>query len=170
MTTRFALLAAPLLWMALPSTEAVAADVAPHDLVVTVGKSLILDTPGDLQRISIANGDVAEAVAVNPREVLINGKAAGGTSVVLWQQDGARTMYDLTVRPATERLNAVRHVLEHELGTGVSVDLEGDTVFLRGTVKDAAGAARANGLAGTLGKVVNLLRIEVPATLRPRCC
>jgi len=47
------------------------------DLVVTVGKSLILDTPADLRRISVGNGDLAEALAVNPREVLINGKSPG---------------------------------------------------------------------------------------------
>src|ERR1700735_3027347 len=149
--------------MALASTEAVAADAQPRDLVVTVGKSLILDFPVDLQRISIANGDVAEAVAVNPREVLINGKAPGDTSVILWQQDGTRTMYDLSVKPATGRLDAVRAVLERELGQEISLDMEGDTVFLRGAVKDLAGAERAAGLASTLGKVVNLLRIEVPS-------
>ncbi len=163
MTQRFGWLAAPLLWMALASTEAVAADAQPRDLVVTVGKSLILDFPVDLQRISIANGDVAEALAVNPREVLINGKAPGDTSVILWQQDGTRTMYDLSVKPATGRLDAVRAVLERELGQEISLDMEGDTVFLRGAVKDLAGAERAAGLAGTLGKVVNLLRIEVPS-------
>jgi len=163
MTPQCGWLAVPLLWMMLPSTAAVAADAGPRDLVVTVGKSLILDCPVDLQRISIANGDVAEALAVNPREVLINGKAPGDTSVILWQQDGKRTMYDLSVRPGTGRLEAVRAVLERELGKEVSLDLEGDTVFLRGTVKDLAGAERAAGLAGTLGKVVNLLSIEVPA-------
>ena len=49
----------------------------PAKLVVTVGKSLIIDSPLDIQRLSVANGDLAEAVAVNPKEVLINGKAAG---------------------------------------------------------------------------------------------
>jgi len=163
MTLRFGWLAAPLLWMAFTSSGAVAADAGQRDLVVTVGKSLILDFPVDLQRISIANGDVADAVAVNPREVLINGKAPGDTSVILWQQDGARTMYDLSVKPSTTRLDAVRVVLDRELGKDISLDMEGDTVFLRGAVKDLAGAERATVLAGTLGKVVNLLRIEVPS-------
>ena len=87
-----------------------ASEGSPVDLVVTVGKSIVLDTPGDLRRVSVANGDVAEALAVNPREVLVNGKAAGETSVILWQQDGTRTMYDLSVKPATGRLDAVRAV------------------------------------------------------------
>jgi pilus assembly protein CpaC len=141
-----------------------AADGRPADLVVTVGKSILLDTPSDLRRIAVANGELAEAMAVNPREVLINGKAAGETSLILWQQDGARTMYDLTVRLNTARIDAVRGQLKRGLeGQDVGLDFENDTVFLRGTVKDLASAERASGMAATLGKVVNLLRVEVPS-------
>jgi pilus assembly protein CpaC len=141
-----------------------ASEGSPVDLVVTVGKSIVLDTPGDLRRVSVANGDVAEALAVNPREVLVNGKAAGETSVILWQQDGARTLYNLTVRQNTARIEAVQGQLKRGLpGQDVSLDFENDTVFLRGTVKDLSSAERAAGMAATLGKVVNLLRVEVPA-------
>ncbi|MGA2739929.1 MAG: pilus assembly protein N-terminal domain-containing protein [Bryobacteraceae bacterium] len=136
----------------------------PSDLVVFVGKSLILDTPADLRRVSVANGDLAEALAVSPREVLINGKAAGETSVILWQQDGARTMYNLTVRQNTARIDAVKEQLKEALaGQDVRLDFENDTVFLRGTVRDLSSAERAAGISATLGKVVNLLRVEVPA-------
>ena len=162
MTRQCGWLAAPLLWLAHPPAVAVAADRGPRELAVTVGKSLILDSPLDLLRVSVANGELADAVAVNPREVLINGKAPGETSVVLWQQDGTRTMYDLIVRQSPAHLAAVRRVLARELGDAVSLDLENDTVFLRGTVKDLSGAGRAASMAATLGKVVDLLRVEVP--------
>ncbi len=139
-------------------------DARPLDLVVTVGKSILLDTPADLRRIAVANGDFAEALAVNPREVLINGKSPGETSVILWLQDGARTMYDLTVRQNTARIEAVQAQIRRELeGQHVSLDFENDTVFLRGTARDLSSAERAASVAATLGKVVNLLRVEVPA-------
>ena len=155
-------LAASLLAVALPAARA--NDATPLDLAVTVGMSLILDTPADLRRVSVANGDLAEALAVNPREVLINGKAPGETSVILWQQDGVRTMYDLTVRQNPARIPAVQAQLKRGLpGQDVSLDFENDTVFLRGTVKDLSSAERAAGMAATLGKVVNLLRVDVPA-------
>jgi pilus assembly protein CpaC len=134
------------------------------NLVVTVGKSIVLDTPADLRRIAVANGDFAEAMAVNPREVLINGKAPGDTSVILWQQDGARAMYNLTVRQNMGRVEAVQEQLKRGLpGQDVSLEFANDTVFLRGTAKDLSSAERAAGMAATLGKVVNLLRVEVPA-------
>ena len=163
MTRRCWWLAAPLVWMMLPPACATAGDMRPHDLVVTVGKSLILDCPVDLRRISVANVDLADALAVNPREVLINGKAPGETSVIIWQQDGGRAFYDLRVRPSTARLEAVRRQVEQELPRqDVSLAVENDTVFLRGTVKDLSSAGRALSMAATLGKVVNLLRVEVP--------
>lgn len=161
MTRHTCWLAAALLWTALPG--ACADDARPGALVVSVGKSLILDTPADLRRVSVAKGDTAEALAVNPREVLINGKAPGETTVIIWQQDGARTMYDLTVRQNKARIEAVQRELARGLpGQEVSFDFENDTVFLRGTVKNVSSAERAVNMVSTLGKVVNLLRVEVP--------
>ncbi len=140
-----------------------AKDASPVVLEVTVGRSLMVDTPGDLRRVAVANGDLAEALAVTPREVLINGKAPGETSVILWQQDGTRTIYDLTVRQNMSRFVAVEAQLRRELAQqDVRLDYANDTVFLRGTVKDLSSADRAANIAGTLGKVVNLLRVEVP--------
>jgi pilus assembly protein CpaC len=133
-------------------------------LVVTVGKSLVLDNALNIQRLSLANGDLAEAVAVNPREVLINGKLAGETSLVIWQQGGPRLLFDLVVRASNSKLENVRGQLARELpGEDVSVYLEGDSVFVHGTAKDLVSADRASAIAGTLGKVVNLLHVVTPA-------
>jgi pilus assembly protein CpaC len=132
-------------------------------LVVTVGKSLIIDSPLDIRRLSVANGDLAEAVAVNSKEVLLNGKAPGDTSLIIWQQDGARLVYDLTVRMSTARLEAVRQQIARDFPhEDINVTFENDTAFVRGTVKDVTAAERVMAIAGTLGKTVNLLRVQVP--------
>src|SRR5207247_6319161 len=81
---------------------------AARDLFVTVGKSLVVDSPVNIQRVSVANGEFAEALAVNPREVLVNGKSAGETSLIIWQQGGNRLFFDLTVRPTTGKLAAAQ--------------------------------------------------------------
>ncbi len=133
-----------------------------RDLFVTVGKSLVVESPVTIQRVSVANGALAEAVAITPREVLVNGKAAGETSLIVWQQGGNRLLFDLQVRPSTAKLDAIRRELEKELaGQDVSISVEDDTVFLRGTVNDRISAERAVQIASTLGKTINLLRVKV---------
>jgi pilus assembly protein CpaC len=133
------------------------------DLAVTVGKSLVVDSPVNIQRVSVANGDLAEAVAITPKEVLINGKAPGETTLIIWQQGGNRLFYDLTVRQSTRKIDAVREELARDLaGQEITVNYENDTAFLSGTVKDLMVADRAVAIVSTLGKVVNLLHVSVP--------
>lgn len=137
---------------------------APGRLTVTVGKSLVIDSPLNIQRISVANGDLVEAVAVNPKEVLINGKAAGETSLIVWQQNGSRLLYDLTVRMSTAKLDAVRQQISREFpSANINITYDNDTPFVRGTVKDVTEADRVIAIAKTLGNPVNLLRVDVPA-------
>ena len=127
--------------MKAPETQEAAPSAAPGKLVVTVGKSLIIDSPMKIQRISVANGDLVEAVAVNPKEVLINGKAAGETSLIIWQEGGNRLLYDLTVRLSPMRLDAVRQQLARDFpNEDINVTYENETAFVRGTVKDVIAA------------------------------
>lgn len=135
----------------------------PGKLVVTVGKSLIIDSPLKIERISVANGDLAEAVAVKPNEILINGKAPGDTTLIVWQLNGARLIYDLTVRMSTAKLEAVRQQIARDFPDDqINVTFENDTAFVRGTVKDVTAADRVMAIASTLGKAVNLLNVQVP--------
>jgi pilus assembly protein CpaC len=129
---------------------------------VTVGKSLIIDSDADLLRVSVGSATLADAVAISAREVLVNGLMPGETSLVIWQAGGARLVYDLYVLSA--RADAVRRQLAAEIGgDSVTLDYENDTAFLRGTVPDVTAAERAVVIASTLGKVVNLLYVAVPA-------
>jgi len=139
---------------------------AARDLFVTVGKSLVVDSPVNIQRVSVGNGEMAEALAVNPREVLVNGKAAGETSIIIWQQGGNRLFFDLTVRPSNSKVTAVQQQLDRELGgQDIKVSYENETPFLHGTAKDVTSAERAVAIASTLGKgTVNLLHVMVPPT------
>src|ERR1700730_5996390 len=133
-------------------------------LVVTVGKSLIIDSPMNIQRVSVANGELMEAVAVNPKEVLINGKAPGETSLIIWQQGGTRLLYDLTVRMSPLRLDATRLQLARDFPEDeINITFENDTVFVRGTVKDVIAADRVMAIASSLApNSISLLRLNVP--------
>jgi pilus assembly protein CpaC len=131
--------------------------------VVTVGKSLVMDSPSPVERLAVADGALADAVAITPTEVLINGKAPGETSVILWQRNGNRQVFDLSVRRPDEKLEVIRQQIVREYpGENIEVSFDNDTAFVRGTVKDVIAAERVVAIAATLGKVVNLLNVEVP--------
>jgi pilus assembly protein CpaC len=139
-----------------------------NDLSVTVGKSVVLDLARPIKTIVVGLGDFAEASAVSPTQVLVNGKAPGETSLILWDSSGARQFFNVTVRPSTyashDALESVRRQLRTELpGQELNVTSEGSTVYLRGTVNDLTSSGRAVMVASTAGKVVNLLNVKVPA-------
>ena len=138
-----------------------------NDLSVTVGKSVVLDLARPITRIVVGLGDFAEATAVSPTQVLVNGKSAGETTLILWDTGGGRQFFNVTVRASTfashDQLEAVRRQLSAELpGQDLSVTTEGGNVYLRGTVSDLTSSSRAALIAGTAGKVVNLLNVKIP--------
>ncbi len=134
-----------------------------RNLVLTVGKSLSIDSPLAIKRVAAANESVVEFVVIGPRELLVNGKAPGETSIVVWLEDGSRVMYDLTVRPSLSRLTAVRRQIAREFGSSnIEVAIDNETAFVRGTVKDVVSADRVISIVSTLGKTVNLLRVSIP--------
>ena len=147
------------------ATLAPAQDQAPRELSVTVGKSLLVDSPINIQRIAIGNGDIAEATATSPREVLVNGKVPGETSMIVWQQDGNRLIFDLTVLRSTVKLEAVRRELRSDFpGQDIQVDFENDQPVIKGVARDLTTAQRVLDLVSLLGKPINFLRVTVPPT------
>ena len=151
---------------------AVAQDNAPsqttasRELSVTVGKSVLVDSPQTIERIAVSNGALAEAVAISPHELMLNGLAPGETSLIIWQEGGNRLFFDLTVQRNETRLDGIRREMAQELGGDdkVTINMEGDNVFLRGTVPTLSAAQRAMDIASTLGKPINLLRVNIPGT------
>ncbi|HWB33607.1 MAG TPA: pilus assembly protein N-terminal domain-containing protein [Acidobacteriaceae bacterium] len=138
-----------------------------NDLVVDAGKAVLVDTAQPVERIAIGSGDIAEATAVSPTEVMLNGKAVGETSLIVWQTGGGRQFFNVKVRPSsfatTDKLDSLRRELRLELpGQNVRVSGDNGTIFLRGTVKDLTSSDRAVQIASTAGKVVNLLYVDVP--------
>ena len=150
--------------IAILCAPAIAVEVkGPEQLVVTVGKSLSIDSPATIRRVAIANTSLAETVVIGPKEILVNGLAPGETSIVIWQEGDVRLFYNLLVRPSNLKVDAVRDQIAAEFpDANVDLSVANDIVFIRGTVKTMAAGERAVAMASTLGKVVNLLRVSIP--------
>lgn len=157
-----------------------------NDLSVVIGKSVLVDFAQPVKRVAIGLSEIAEATAINPNEIMVNGKQPGQTSLIVWNASGDRQFFNITVRRSifevNDRLDAIRRELAAELpGQSVKVSSENGAIFLRGTVKDLNSSERAvqiastalttksegvqNGVpkAGASGGIVNLLYVDVPA-------
>ena len=132
------------------------------DLVVPVDKSIIIAHDNPIRRVSISNAEIVEAAAVSARELVLNGKKQGDTTLMVWDMKGARSEYDVHVQASSSEIDAIRGELGREVGPDISLTVEGKNVFLRGLASDEIAADRAASIAGTLGKVINLLRVAVP--------
>lgn len=137
---------------------------ASTDITVEVNCSAILDRSAGVKRISIANGDIAEAVATSPKEIVVNGKAPGETTLIVWGQDGNRSVLAVHVLPGSSKIDLVRDEILREAGPNVNLTAQDGLFFLNGTAKDLTSAGRAFEIASSLGKVVNLLRVSTPAS------
>ena len=140
---------------------------ATNDLSLVVGRSVLLDCAQPVERVAVGSPTVAEAVPTTPTEVMVDGKAIGETTVILWERGGNREFFNVTVRPSTtettDRIESVRRELRSELpGEALKVSYENGNVFLRGTVDNLTDSTRAAQIAAAGGKVVNLLDVKVP--------
>src|SRR6185437_2742981 len=54
-----------------------------EDLRITVGKSIVIDYPGDIRQISTRNPDVLHASPVTTREILMSGNGLGSAKLVV---------------------------------------------------------------------------------------
>jgi pilus assembly protein CpaC len=137
-----------------------------EQISITAGKSFIIDNPANVERVAVATEGIVEAVAVSQREVVLNGKAPGATTVIIWLRDSnARKVYNVNVEASTEKLEALRRRLLTEIGDSVQVELEDKSVLVRGMVRNPADAERALALAAMLGKPVSMLTVATPPAM-----
>ena len=69
---------------AAPQPPATQSQPAMPRIIVTAGRSTVLTTDFDVSRIALTNPAMADATVVAPREILIDGKAAGTISLIVW--------------------------------------------------------------------------------------
>jgi pilus assembly protein CpaC len=138
---------------------------APHASVTLArGTSAVLVSPVAISRVSMADPDVAEAVVMSPRELLINGKSLGTTTFVVWDAEGMRRIYGVEVTADAGSLGA--HLRTMYPDENIEVSARGNTLVLSGQVSSALVARRARALAeGTGASVIDNLETPAPAQI-----
>jgi pilus assembly protein CpaC len=123
-----------------------------EDLRITVGKSIVIDYPGDIRQISTSNPDVVDASPVTTREILLSGKGLGSATMVVWSKTDQRMFYNVTV---DLNLEPLRRILQDTFpGEKIEVHSSRDSVSLNGLVTNKDIADRAVALSTTFAKTV----------------
>jgi len=132
-----------------------------EDLRLTVGKSVVIDYPGDIRQISTSNPDILDASPVTTREILMNAKGLGSATMVVWSRTDQRTFYNITVEL---NLDPLRRMLMETFPTEkIEVHSSRDSISLGGTVSNKDVSDRATAIATTFARtVVNNLQITAP--------
>jgi pilus assembly protein CpaC len=126
---------------------------------VTAGRSTIVTTDFDVTRIAVTNPEIADATVVRPREILVDGKASGTISLILWGAD-ARVQYDVVVEQPISALEQQLHRLFPD--ETIEVTSNADGIVLAGkasstqTMLRIAEVVRA---ASPKANVINMLQV-----------
>jgi pilus assembly protein CpaC len=129
------------------------------NLRLMVNKSVTLTTSRPYKRLSIGQPDIADVNGIGPTRILVNGKKAGSTQIIVWDEQDNSQMIDVQVQA---NMSALRELYARLLPTSKIdiVDNEG-TIALTGRVPDLEAADQAQQLAsGYATKVLNLLEVS----------
>jgi len=126
---------------------------------LTTGRSTVLATDFDITRVAVTNPVTADATVVAQREILIDGKAPGTISLIVWGAN-RREQYDVVVEQPVPALEQQLHLLFP--GEQIQVAVNGDVIILSGRVSNteimlrAAEVARA---ASAKANVINMMQV-----------
>ncbi|HWR44661.1 type II and III secretion system protein family protein [Sporomusa sp.] len=142
------------------SAVAVAAE---DKLAVAVNQSRVL-TFNAVERVAVANPEIADVVVVSGVEVLLVGKAPGLTTLHIWA-GGNRYSYLVEVGAADITIaNDIKNILGL---SDITVSKVNKTIILEGTVNDQYQKTRAEKVASAYAdKVVNLLELTRPVQVK----
>jgi pilus assembly protein CpaC len=127
---------------------------------LTAGRSTVLSTDFNISRIAITNPAIADATVVQPREILIDGKAPGTISLIVWGANNNRVQYDLVVEQPVTSLQQNLAMLFP--GEDIQVSMSEDSTILSGQVSSTNVMLRAGEIAQAAAAkkaVINLLQV-----------
>ena len=151
-----------LAWVVLAVASLVPSIAAGQGLVridVTIGKSQVIELKDAFTRVSVTNPNIADVFVVTPTQILVNGKAVGVTSLVVFYP-GRTMFFDLVVQTNLGLLQ--ERVKEIAPNDEVTVQPLQDAIVLTGAVSSQrliAGVQEVATAFAPRGRVINLLTV-----------
>ena len=151
-------LSAALALIALMTALPVAAQSEGQALHVFVGKSVVINMQSPVTRVLSSNPAVIDTLATSPTQVVVEGKAPGASSLILWDSSGRSQILDVTV---DVNISHLRTAVEQTFpGQHINIQSDGAHLILTGTVSDAKVSDEVAKMAGAYSSgVVNSLTV-----------
>jgi pilus assembly protein CpaC len=127
-------------WAAVPTSAQQVLTQATRVVSVARGTSALITTVSPVERVALGDPQIADAIAVSPTELLVNGQQVGSTSLLVWDRAGRVQMYTIEVTPDIGALERQIRMLFPDLPVRLSAT--GEAVVVSGTVRDALAARR----------------------------
>lgn len=118
-------------------------------IMVGVGQSELLEVSATVKRISIANPEVADASVTSPKQILINGKALGTTSMIVWDETEQYRIFKLIVHTEVSNHQVSLRVRFAEANRTALKEMGMNFLVKQGIGKDRLSAGSFGGKAGT---------------------
>jgi pilus assembly protein CpaC len=154
-----------LLWaVVLAASSCLAQTGGARAITLVEGRGELLQFQRDVQKVALAEPKIADAVVLSPREVMVNAKTPGHTTLLIWETGSDPARYEIEVAKDNSDWDSFRTLIQESANGGaVTVTGSGETIVLAGTVKSADDSKRLAGLAQTRAKtVINLLKAPPP--------
>jgi len=138
---------------------------AAENLTMDANQSLYLNAGDLIDRIAVANPEIADVTVLSKDDMLVVAKKPGTTTLYIWTMDGARQEYTVTIQDHDTQTSLV---IAKMIGyPDLRVEKIGDKVLLKGSVLNQLEKNRAEKIAEMYGtKVVNLLEMTNPSQVR----
>jgi pilus assembly protein CpaC len=127
-------------------------------LHILVGKSVVVNVQTPITRVLSSNPAVIETLATSRTEVVVEGRAAGTSSLILWDETGRSQMLDVIVDlDVTGLRTAIDHAYPNQQ---VQVQADGGRLVLTGNVPDTKAVEDLNKMATVYSsQVVSSLQV-----------
>jgi pilus assembly protein CpaC len=127
---------------------------------VLVGKSVVINVQSPLTRVLSSNPAVVETMATSPTQVVVEGKGAGDSSLILWDESGRSQVLDVAVDLDIAGLRgAIQRSYPHE---NLEVEADAGRLLLTGTASNAHIVEDLSKMAGAYStQVVNSVQIPI---------
>lgn len=126
-------------------------------LELTNGRSQIVKTDDAIVRVSITDPKIADVVTLPNREVMINGKTHGSTTLIIWTKS-SRQVFQVRVQPDLSRL--LPTLIETTGSERIQVHVANEALILTGRVDSPHLSQLAEQVASQyLPKVINRLEV-----------